>query len=338
MVFNTHSLNVAVAVKYGATKALVLQRINSWINHNEANNSNFHDGRYWVYNSVEAWTKLIPYFSYEQMRKILRDLESDGLIVKGSYNKSSMDKTSWYAITDKGYAELSASYAICEKTQIDVCESTNGNVENHSSVCEKTQSNTTNKTTNKTHYSEKDIDSVPSSISKERSDKPEDGSDYMPHPENPDTETERSIGQNCPIDEAGQNPISQNCEKDSPKPKKKRFMGVNPSKEDVEAYIRENGFHVSASRIIGYYTNEGGMKVWRFKNGTLVRDWKRCVCTCERNWKDRNADKPADKSVLPDGVSQKDIDYYTALEKRNQEKTERMIREMMERRNAAVNQ
>ena len=322
MVFNTHSLNVAVAVKYGATKALVLQRINSWINHNEANKSNFHDGRYWVYNSVEAWTKLIPYFSYEQMRKILRDLESDGLIVKGSYNKSSMDKTSWYAITDKGYAELSASYAICEKTQIDVCESTNGNVENHSSVCEKPQSNTTNKTTNKTHYSEKDIDSVPSSISKEKT----------------DTKTERLIGQNCPIDKAGQDPISQNCEMDSPKPKKKRFMGVNPSEEEVGAYIRERGFHVSATEIIGYYTNQGDQKIWRFKDGTPVRDWKRCVCTCERNWKNRNADKPADKSVLPDGVSQKDIDYYTALEKRNQEKTERMIREMMERRNAAVNQ
>ena len=245
MVFNTHELNVAVAVKYGATKALVLQQINSWINYNKANNQNFYDGKFWTYNSVEAWTKLIPYFSYEQMRKILRDLESDGLIEKGKYNKTSMDKTSWYTITDKGYAELSASYTICEKTQIDLCKNTDASVELHDSSCEKTQSNTINKTIIKNTSIKKDISSVPSDISKEKEDKP------------------------------------------------KRFSGVNPSIEEVEAYIREKNFHVSAQRITDYYTKDGKFDVWRFPNKPgnpppLVKDWKGCVRTFEDNWKEKN--------------------------------------------------
>ena len=82
----------------------------------------------------------------------------------------------------------------------------------------------------------------------------------------------------------------------------KRFSGVNPSKEDVEAYIREKGFHVTADSIIDYDTNSGDMKVWRFKDGSLVRDWKRCVCTCERNYKPRASaeQKMKDYSVEED--------------------------------------
>ena len=231
MVFNTHSMNIAVAVKYGAPAALVLEQINSWINYNQTNNKNFYYGRYWTYNSVKAWSDLIPYFTYEQIRKILRDLEKSGLIIKGNHNKHALDKTLWYSITDKGYDELKATFTICEKTQIDMCENTNASVESHTCNCAETQSNTIIKTINKTNIKEKDIDSVPSSISKE----------------------------------------------------KKRFSGVNPSKEEVEAYIREKGFHVSADSIISYYTNAGDFDAWRFKNGSLVRDWKRCVITCERN-------------------------------------------------------
>lgn len=178
-------MNVAVAVKYGATKALVLEQINSWIKYNEANNLNFHDGKYWTYNSVEAWTELIPYFSYEQMRKILKDLESDGLIIKGKFNKSPLDKTLWYSITDKGYAELSASYTICEKTQIDLGKNTNASVKKPDSICEKTQSNTINKTIiNKPSIEKKDINSSDDSfISKE---KPKRSAGIMPSKEEVD--------------------------------------------------------------------------------------------------------------------------------------------------------
>lgn len=77
---------------------------------------------------------------------------------------------------------------------------------------------------------------------------------------------------------------------------KKRFKGVNPSKEEVEAYIREKGFHVSAERIIDYYTVDGKYDVWRFKNKPgdpppLVRDWKGCVRTFEDRWQEKNSSK-----------------------------------------------
>ena len=34
-----------------------------WIRHNEANGLHYHDGRTWTFNSVEAFTKLFPFWS-----------------------------------------------------------------------------------------------------------------------------------------------------------------------------------------------------------------------------------------------------------------------------------
>ena len=284
MVFNTHSMNVAVAVKYGATKALVLEQINSWIKYNEANNLNFHDGKYWTYNSVEAWTELIPYFSYEQMRKILKDLESDGLIIKGKFNKSPLDKTLWYSITDKGYAELSASYTICEKTQIDLGKNTNASVEKPDSICEKTQSNTINKTIiNKPSIEKKDINSSNDSfISKEKP------------------------------------------------AKAKEPQGIRPSKEEVEAFIKERGYHITYQDMDDYYTNYGKYPFWMMmsqkkegKEPPFVKSWKGCCKTFEDNWKRRNGDKPAYKE-------EKNPYSYDPDDPENKRIRERQLKEMRE--------
>ena len=74
--------------------------------------------------------------------------------------------------------------------------------------------------------------------------------------------------------------------------KPKRFSGVNPSKEEVEAYIKERNYHISADEVIRYYTDRGRFPVWRLSNGNLVKDWKRCCGTFEDGWKRRNGNNP----------------------------------------------
>lgn len=106
---------------------------------------------------------------------------------------------------------------------------------------------------------------------------------------------------------------------------KKRFTGLNPSKDEVETYIKEKGFHVSADTVISYYTNAGDFDAWRFKNGTLVRDWKRCICTCERNWNQKSGISPQ-----PDSDNESS-DYYAELTRKAKEKDKERSKEIIDK-------
>ena len=47
--------NKALARELGLNEALVLQQINYWIEINKKSGNNYHDGKYWTYNSIRAW-------------------------------------------------------------------------------------------------------------------------------------------------------------------------------------------------------------------------------------------------------------------------------------------
>ena len=94
-----HHFNVEIAERYGILESILLNNFYFWIKKNEANDKNNHDGHYWTYNSTKAFHKLFPYASEYQIRNALKHLEEQGLIIKGNYNKSSYDRTIWYALT-----------------------------------------------------------------------------------------------------------------------------------------------------------------------------------------------------------------------------------------------
>lgn len=115
-----HSFNIDVATKYGVNCAIILENIYFWVEHNKANNTNFHDGRYWTYNSAKAFTELFPYLTKRQIELALKKLRDDGLIVTANYNQSAYDRTLWYSITDKGISMLHS----CD---MEVTNNVNGN-------------------------------------------------------------------------------------------------------------------------------------------------------------------------------------------------------------------
>lgn len=100
-----HSFNVGDAIKHGADKATILYNLKYWLDHNRANNTNFHDGHWWTYNSAEAFEKLFPYMNAKKIARLLRELEKDGEILVGNYNKKGYDRTKWYSTPC--YASLS---------------------------------------------------------------------------------------------------------------------------------------------------------------------------------------------------------------------------------------
>ena len=95
-----YQFNTEIAIQYGVDEAIMISNFEYWIGHNIANDKHYHDGRYWTYNSIEAFTKLFPFWTARQVRRIIQSLIDKGVIMTGNYNSSARDRTMWYAFTD----------------------------------------------------------------------------------------------------------------------------------------------------------------------------------------------------------------------------------------------
>ena len=103
---SVHSFNTEFAEEYGINAAIIFYHIVFWIEKNEANETNFHDGHYWTYNSIKAFKTLFPYMGEKQIRNALKKLTDNDLLISGNYNKSPYDRTMWYALTEKAVSIL----------------------------------------------------------------------------------------------------------------------------------------------------------------------------------------------------------------------------------------
>lgn len=96
-----HTFDVKLAIDFCPNTAIFMNNMAYWTNHNQAFKKNFHDGRYWTYNSVKAFSIIFPYWSIRQIRTIIKSCLKNNLIIAGNYNQAGYDKTMWYAMTDK---------------------------------------------------------------------------------------------------------------------------------------------------------------------------------------------------------------------------------------------
>lgn len=97
-----HSFDIDIAKEYGIIEAILLNHLWFWILKNKANDRNYHDGRYWTYNSTKAFTELFPYLTNRRISTALQHLRDAGVILVGNYNESAYDHTLWYAFSEKG--------------------------------------------------------------------------------------------------------------------------------------------------------------------------------------------------------------------------------------------
>ncbi len=117
-----HHFDIKLACKYGILEAILLNHFRYWIQLNEANNKNYYEGRYWTFNSMKAFTQIFPYISEKKIRNALKHLQEEGLIMTGNFNKSTYDRTLWYAFTD-------LAYSILTKGQMEITKKANGNIQ-----------------------------------------------------------------------------------------------------------------------------------------------------------------------------------------------------------------
>ena len=101
-----HSFDTELATRYGILESILLQDIYFWVIKNETNQTNFHDGRYWTFNSIKAFSVLYPYATQKKIRSALDKLRKEGLVETGTYGENRFNRSLWYTITDKGREEI----------------------------------------------------------------------------------------------------------------------------------------------------------------------------------------------------------------------------------------
>lgn len=125
----THNFDTEIATEYGINEAILLNNIYYWVEYNKANEKNFHDGYYWTYSSAKAFSELFPYMSLKQVTYALKKLKKEKLIITGNYNQSTYDRTTWYALTEKGYS-------ICTKGEMHLTKGSNAFDKKDKSICQ----------------------------------------------------------------------------------------------------------------------------------------------------------------------------------------------------------
>jgi len=97
-----HSFDIAIAEEYGIEEAILIHHFQHWIMINKRMGTNKHEGATWTY-QTQKW--IIAHFPYWKNRKkierLIRSLIDKKVIKTGNFNKSSYDRTTWYAFNDE---------------------------------------------------------------------------------------------------------------------------------------------------------------------------------------------------------------------------------------------
>lgn len=148
----THNFNTGIAKEVGVYEAVFISHLFFWIQKNYGNGKHYYDGSYWTYNSVRGFNIIFDYLTPNQIRRVLDNLINGGYIKTGNYNTNKIDRTMWYAFTEKGLKLLNDNgykfdnsdnsteqespfvknhKCICEKPQMDLAKTTNASDQNH---------------------------------------------------------------------------------------------------------------------------------------------------------------------------------------------------------------
>ena len=100
-------LSPTLAVMIGDRQAILLQQIQYWLDINEKTKSNYRDGRWWTYNTYEAWIEeSFPFWNIRMLRRLMKDLEERGLVIARKFESADWKQRKWYTIDYDAVAAL----------------------------------------------------------------------------------------------------------------------------------------------------------------------------------------------------------------------------------------
>lgn len=91
------SLNVELACVLGLNEAIVLQQLQFWLTGSNSYGIE-HEGRRWIYNSIESWRDQFPFWSGDTIRRTLKRLEQMGVVQSTKLKAREHNHTKYYTI------------------------------------------------------------------------------------------------------------------------------------------------------------------------------------------------------------------------------------------------
>lgn len=68
-------LDKKLAIILGLNQALLVQQIHYWLEKNKEAGRNFHQGKYWTYNTLDQWQEEFPFWGRSTIKRTLKGLE-----------------------------------------------------------------------------------------------------------------------------------------------------------------------------------------------------------------------------------------------------------------------
>jgi len=91
----------SLAVAIGLNEAMIVQQVHYWL----LTSRHDHDGRTWIYNTVDEWQEQFPFWSKRTIERALAALEKAGYLLVGHYGEA-WDRTKWYTLDYDALAAL----------------------------------------------------------------------------------------------------------------------------------------------------------------------------------------------------------------------------------------
>ena len=122
-----------LACAIGVNEALVLQQVHCWLT-SSCTENNIRDGRRWVYYPMEtqregrsSWKDNFPFLTVRTIRRVFTRLENKGILITGTYNENTRDRTKWHTIdyekldqiTGSAWAEASGQSDLMPSVHVD---------------------------------------------------------------------------------------------------------------------------------------------------------------------------------------------------------------------------
>lgn len=101
-------VDTTLATLIGLNEAIVLQQIEYWTNANEEvkKTDTFKNGYYWTFSTIEEWNEKFPFWSYSTVKRTLKKLKDNDLVITGALNKKGYDRTTWYRVNHSKLIQL----------------------------------------------------------------------------------------------------------------------------------------------------------------------------------------------------------------------------------------
>lgn len=96
---------------FGVNAAIILQQMYYWINRSSKYHRDINGvERQWIYNKYKDWQKQFTWLSESAIKKNIRKLEKEGVVIPGNFNDRYVDRTKWYALDiDRLYEILNSN-------------------------------------------------------------------------------------------------------------------------------------------------------------------------------------------------------------------------------------